>query len=214
MTNINQKVWDYIERHVEIKKTLLNGMINNSALARSIGESEGLSKNIDAVISAIRRYEAKQSIKKPYQNIYGHFRKSTVSTKTNLVSVLLLRDEGIAKDIAGIYSKLRITRSNTFRIFELSNFVKIIMDEDLYSSFRKIFPKKTIQDFEGNLGELTIFYSTDVTKISGVFAMLANEMAMHEVSIIDSMICHREHVIIVNENDLQKAFSVVFNLIK
>jgi hypothetical protein len=214
MTNINKRVWDYIEHHVEIKKTLLNGLINNSALARKIGRSEGLSKNIDAVISAIRRYEAKLSIRKPYQDIYNHFSTSTVSTKTNLISVLILRNERIAKDIAGIYAKLQMTRSNTFRIFELSNFVKIIMDKELHASFSKLFPKKSVQAVEQNLGELTIYYSTDVTKISGVFAMLANEMAMHEVSIIDSMICHREHMIIVDEKDLQKAFSVVFKLIK
>ncbi|MEK6846155.1 MAG: hypothetical protein AABY26_05315, partial [Nanoarchaeota archaeon] len=69
-----------------------------------------------------------------------------------------------------------------------------------------------IVDVEKGLGELTIIYGIDITKTPGVFALIANELAASNISIIDSMICHSEHLIILKEGDLQKGFNVVFGL--
>ena len=53
MTNINQKVWRIIDIDSAIKKNLLEGLINTSALARKIAKEHDLVDNVDAVISAI-----------------------------------------------------------------------------------------------------------------------------------------------------------------
>jgi hypothetical protein len=90
--------------------------------------------------------------------------------------------------------------------------IKIITDNDLLSEIKGLFTSVEIEGVEKNLGEMTINYKEDITKIPGVFAAMSNELAMNDISIIDSMICHWEHIVITNERDLEKAFSVVHNL--
>ena len=78
----------------------------------------------------------------------------------------------------------------------------------------KLFNPKEIETTEKNLSEIAINYRDDITKIPGLFATIANELALNEVSIIDSMICHWEHIIVAKEKDLEGALKVILNLIK
>jgi hypothetical protein len=212
MTNINKLTWDYIENNIEIKKTLLAGLVNISALARQIAKENHIEKNIDAIISAVRRFEGKPEVKNRYMQLYALLKKAKISTKTKLASILVKRNDETEKKVGAIYSKIALRRESTLRIFEVSNYIKIIMDDDFFEDVKKIFTAKEIEAVEKNLGELTINYMDDITKIPGVFATLANEMALNGVSIIDSMICHWEHILIVKEDALEKAFAVVLHL--
>ncbi|MBN1156871.1 hypothetical protein JXA85_04590 [Candidatus Woesearchaeota archaeon] len=214
MTNINSKVWRYVDNKIEIKKTLLEGLVNVSALARKIAQEEKLEGNIDAIISAIRRYETKTEKKDEHIRFSKLIRKAKLSTKTRLGSVLVRRTDETERKVSTIYSRLKMKRDSTLRIFEVINYIKIIIDDSLLESVAGMFSSPDIEKIEKNLGELTIDYSDDITKISGVFARISNELAVNEISIIDSMICQWEHLIIVKENDLEKAFTVIFSLTK
>ena len=90
---------------------------------------------------------------------------------------------------------------------------QVIIDEKILPEAKDVFNKKEIVNQEKDLGELTIAYDSDITKTPGVFAYLSNELAANNISIIDSMICYSEHLIIVKEKELKKAFNVVFELV-
>ncbi len=213
MKNINKLVWDYIDQRIEIKKTLVNGLLNSSALARQVAESCGLENNIDAIISAIRRYSSNvESSFNQHEKVYSFVKNSKVSTKTGLASLLIRRNDHTESRIGSLYSKVELGRNTTLRIFEVSNYIKIIVDSELLSKVKDVFDVKSVVAVETRLGELTINYEDDITKTPGVFAALSNELAMNDISIIDSMICHQEHLIIVNEKDLERSFRVLFNL--
>lgn len=214
MTNINVTVCDYIDGRLEVKKTLLEGLINISALARKIAKELHLEGNIDAIISAIRRYEGKSEKREQYKSFYEIIRNAKLSTRTKLASLLIKRNDRSEEDVASLYSKAGLKNGSALRIFEVTNYIKIIMDEELLTEVKRIFSDHDIKNSERRLGELAIDYNNDITKTPGVFATLSQELAMNYISIIDSMICHWEHIVIVKENDLEKAFSVVFRLTK
>ncbi len=214
MTNINKVTWEYIDNRTEIKKTLLSGLINISALARQIAKEKNLLSNIDAIISAIRRYESKIDKKEYYTKLYSLLKKAKISTKTKLASILIKRNDQTGKKASTIYSKVAMHRDSTLRIFEVTNYIKIIMDDQYFKEIKSFFSANEIENEEKNLGELTINYRDDITRIPGLFATLSNEMAMNDISLIDSMICHWEHIIIVQEENIEKAFKVILNLTK
>lgn len=214
MTNINKEVWDYLDQRIEIRKTLVEGLVNISGLARKISRELGLEKNIDAVISAIRRYEGKKEKKKEYEGFYALLKKAKISTKTKLASLLVKRNDETEKKIGLIYTKVGWKRDSTLRIFEVTNYIKIIVDEEKLKEVKEVFSGQEVEEVEKSLGELAINYQDDITKIPGVFATLSNELAMNEISIVDSMICHWEHIVVVKEKDLERTFTVIFNLTK
>jgi hypothetical protein len=214
MKNIQKIVWDYIDRRIELQKVLMNGLMNTSALARRISKELNLAEHIDAIISSVRRYECKQDKKERHFKIYALLRKSRISTKTKLASILLKRNDTSEEQVASIYSKIKVRRDSVLRVFEVTNYIKIIIDEDLFRDVRDIFSDKDVEKIDRNLSEITINYRSDITKISGIFAAVANELAMNDISIIDSMICNWEHIIIVTEDDLQKTVATVMNLMR
>ena len=212
MTNINNEVWRIIENDAAIKKNLLNNLINISALARKIAKEHSLENNLDAIISAIRRFETNKENKQTNLNIYSLLKKSKLSTRTKLASVLFKKNSEIRKKLVSLYSKIDFEANETLRIFEVSKYIKIIVDEKNLLLINKIFIKKDIVEITKHLAELSIDYNIDITKTPGIFATLSNELSMNNISIVDSMICYSEHIIIVNEKQIKKAFNVVFDL--
>ncbi|HIH31258.1 TPA: hypothetical protein HA235_00975 [Candidatus Woesearchaeota archaeon] len=209
MTNIQKIVWEYIDRNASIQKMLISGLINTSALARRIAKEQSLVDNITAVISAIRRYESLLDKKENQKDLMKLIRSAKISTRTKLSSILLKRTDTIEERISTIYSKIKIRRDNILRIFEVTNYIKIIVDDELYEHIKKLFSDVNIEKSNRSLSEISINYGSDITKIAGIFAAVANEMAINNISIIDSMICHWEHILIVDERDLQKALATL-----
>ena len=193
MVNINKEVWRYLDNHITIKKTLREDLINVRALAKKVISDLHLTCSLNATISAIRRYDAEVKEHDDLPKVYGLLKKAKVLVRTKLASLLLKKTESV-------------------RIKEVNKYIKIIIDEKGLEDVQSLFNKSDIVDSEKNLGELTIIYGIDITKTPGVFALLSNELAANNVSIVDSTICHSEHLIIVQDKDLQKGFNVISGL--
>lgn len=211
--NINREVWRYLDNHITIKKNLADELINIRALAKKIILDLHLTCSLNAVITAIRRFHLDIKEKDQLNKIYSLLKKSKLLTRTKLASLLLKKNETIRNKLANLYQKIDFQGGDTLRIFEVNKYIKIIIDEKTLKESQEIFNQKEIVNLEKNLGELIITYDLDITKTPGVFAFLSTELAANNISIIDSMICHSEHLIIIKEKELQKAFSVVFNLV-
>ncbi|MFH1174910.1 MAG: hypothetical protein V1725_07280 [archaeon] len=212
MTSINKDVWRIIDNDAAIRKNLVQGLINTSALARKIAKEHHLDRNIDAVISAIRRYEGSKEKKETLHTVYVLLKKAKLSTRTKLVSVLLKKHEDIRKKLATLYAKIDFSAGDTLRIFEVSTYIKLIIDDKNVLLVKSTFAERDIVGITAKLGELCIDYQADITKTPGLFATLSNELAGNDISIVDSMICHNEHIIIVEEKNLERTFNVVFHL--
>jgi len=209
--NINQEVRRIIDNNLAIRKLLGEGLINTLALARKILKDYNLNCTLSAVLSAIRRYQEKLKYKDYLKDVYNLLKNSTLTMKTKLFSVLLKKTGDTRKKLAKLYSELE--PDETFVVFEVTKYLKIILDKRGKRTVEDLFLKKDIIDIEENIGLLHMGYNIDVTKTPGVFALLANELGANDISIVDSMICHSEHIIIVREKDIRKAFDIVFDLL-
>jgi predicted regulator of amino acid metabolism with ACT domain len=214
MTNIQQEVTNFIEQDVSLRRGLARGLLNTRALAIYIYKNLNLNCTLDAVISAIRRYETfnepKEDIKKRYKLIAS----AKVSSRTRMVSVLLKKENEVRSAITKLYSKIDFPKGEVIRILEVSQFIKLIIDESNFPEIEKLFPKKDIISVEKKLGEISLVYADEVANTPGVFAALSSELALSGVSIIDGMICGNEHIFIVNEDNLMKALQAMHRISK
>lgn len=213
MKNINKEVWRYLDNQLSVKKNLLEGIVNVRALAKKIIKELKMPGSLNAVISSIRRYSGEIEQKENIGEKYRLLQNARLSTKTKLASILLKKNETTRKKLAELYSSIDFQGGDVLRIFEVSKNIKIIFDEGMLETAKGLFNQKDIVNTEKHIGELNIAYPREITKTPGVFALLSNELAANNISIIDSMICHYEHIIIVQENDIQKAFNVIFGLL-
>lgn len=213
MKHIQVEVTRLIDNNIAIRKLLKEDLINVRALARKFLEEYSLKCSIEAVISAIRRYDKGSKERDYLPTIYKMLKKAKLSTRMKLSSILLKKSQFVREKLPKLFSIVDFEGGDTLRIFEVSKYIKVIIEEKLLASVKKIFRDSDVVLIENNLSELDILYDVDITKTPGVFATLSNELAANNISIVDSMICYNEHIIIVLEKDTQHAFNVLFGLI-
>ena len=212
MTNIQSSVTNFIEQDVSIRGGLARGFLNTRSLAKYIYLNLQLSCTIDAVISAIRRYEEKQEPKENIKKRYELIASAKVSSRTRMVSVLFKKTPEARTALVKLYNKIDFSKNEVIRILEVSQFIKLIIDRTNFSKVQELF--SDIVSVEKNLGEISLVYETEVANTPGVFAALSSEFALSDISIVDGVIVGSEHIFIFNEDDLMKALEAMHRIRK
>jgi hypothetical protein len=210
MTNIQQSVTNFIDQDVSIRRGLHRGIINVRSLAKFIQKNISGNPSLDAVISAIRRYQKDGSIKDKIKRSYMVIAAAKVFSRTNMASLLFDRSQDVRQALSGVYKRIDPTKGEMMRVIETTQHIKVILDESLLAAMRVPGVIKTEKD----LGEISIIFKEDVDDIPGIFSALAGELAISGISIIDGMICGNEHIFIVNEDDLLKALQAMHRIAK
>ncbi|MFH2021497.1 MAG: hypothetical protein ABIJ34_08860 [archaeon] len=214
MTNIQSEVTNFIEQDVSIRRGLSRELLNIRALAKYIQQNLQLSCSLDAVISAIRRYEGREEQKEDIKMRYKLIASSKVSSRTRIASLLFKKHMDVRNNLIGLYKKIDFSKGEILRILEVSEYIKIIIDEANLEKATDACGKKDVVQVEHNLGEISILYADIVKQTPGIFAALSSELALSGISIVDGVICGNEHIFIVNEDDLMKALGALHRISK
>ena len=84
MTNIHKDVQKILSVDRAIQKNLNQGLINVRALARYL-QDQGVSGSVDAIISAIRRFEADETQNITEEELLRYFNSMIINTKSNIL---------------------------------------------------------------------------------------------------------------------------------
>lgn len=211
MSSINNTVWRLIAEDVSIQKNLHRGLINIRGLARYLIEKHNLDTSMDAVISAIRRYETEKVFEEKAKGIDAVFKSAIVTTK-NHVSCIMLKDAEYEK-ISGDYVGKHILREN-FRLIKSKEFVKLFVNQKDLEKKIAMFSKENILSVSRDLAEIRFTMHSKATETVGVLARLSHEIALHDVCIHDIISAVPEFLIYVNSEDLLKAHKAVLGLVE
>lgn len=90
--------------------------------------------------------------------------------------------------------------------------VRILIDEKNLESVTKIFPKHKINSTEKNLAEIDVYIHPEMQATPGVLAVIANELAINGINIVEVMTCPPEMLFIVKGEDLLRAHDTLCKL--
>ena len=131
------------------------------------------------------------------------------------MSSLLLKRTDEVKTMLGRPEKMLDFQSHEIiRVLEGSNALTIVIDQKNLDKVKAAFPKDIILEENKKVGMIEIGYPRILKKIPGVFSIIYNELAENGISIIDALISSNEHILIVEEDKLLKAFDLIYNLCK
>lgn len=204
-------MWKVIDTDIAIKKDISRGILNVRALADYIINNYKINVSIDSVISAIRRYNIIPT-KKQEMDVYSLLRKAEIKSITKMASFSLKKNEETTQTLGKILPRVNFEGGEVLRILEGSRLFKIIFDKKSYNKMTESFKKSDIIDSNKNIGMIEMIYPKELEKTPGVFSVISNELAENNISIIDALICANEHIIVVDEKDILKAFEVLYNL--
>src|SRR3989344_712353 len=202
-----------IKRSRYLTEAMSKGFINNSSLARYIKPEleEMLLKeiNISSVIMALNRLQKNLKPQSKYKNIFKT--KPTIIIRSNLFEINLINSEVLITKYSQILSfnggqKFFLTFSKG--ISEST----IIASNDIASQIKEILKhEKTISEFN-NLSSITINLPDQSVVTPGIFYFFLKSLAWEGVNIIEIVSTASEFTLILEDKDVNKAFSILKSL--
>jgi aspartokinase len=212
MSNITHKVWKILDDNPIIRRGIDLGLINTSALARYIIKEKKLPASIDAIMVAIRRYEINQ-----HKDIFNTAQKLlskivNISTKDNLAEISLVKDTDVQKILPKLFSFIHYVQGDVLRVTQANKSIRLLIDDKNLEQVLSLFPKNKILTKITGLAEINIYIHPQMQDTPGILAMIANELAINEINIVEFVTCPPEMLCIVKKDDLLGATGILYKL--
>lgn len=212
MKNTVGEVWKFLDNSPCIRSDLSQGLINARALAKYILETQKMDTTLDAIISAIRRYELGRQ-----DNIFMTARKLigqtiNLSTRSGLTEISLIKDDDVQRLLPELFDIIDYARGEVLRIIQATESIKLLVDEKNLENITDLFPKDKILKIDRNLAEINIHMHPKMITTRGILAVMANELAISGINIMEIMSCLPEMLLFVKEEDILKAYQVLYQL--
>lgn len=197
-----------------ISDALENNLINYCALARRLKpkvEKELLKKvTIGALIMALKRIskkiKPKLSFKKVTEEIPDLIVKSNLTEFTFSNSLNMIKN--YQKLLSNLTDKNQFFLTFTQGIFETT----VITGQELKEEIKVLFKNEVIILQYDHLSSITIKYSKEIIETPGFYAWILKTLAWEGVNVIEMVSTYREFTIILDNKNLEKAFSILKNL--
>ena len=211
MKNIHQQIHYLIDKDIATQKCLKQGIVNVRALARKIITENGLGYSTDAVISALRRYDMDHVSLGDSAEAKKMFGKMAVSIKDGVARIVLREKafEEICADYVGqkhLKNNLRITRAK-------ETLTLVISEKELEKKL-SLFDKSDVLNVTKGLCELRLHFPKEAGEMKGIFACVANELALRDTNIEEMMYSVPDLLIYVKEENVINAHKSLMELKK
>ena len=141
MTNIAEQVKVFLDNDFIIRKCLFRNIISLRALSRYIIKTLSLEeKNLDAVMSAIRRYKREEKVKAETE-LKRLFSKVGVKTRSNIVDICMKKSKKMLEQLNKINSIVDIEKGEVIRVIQAEEGIRVILDEKNLDKFFNYFSK-------------------------------------------------------------------------
>ena len=125
--NVSDRIKTYLDSDFVIRRTLFRNILSLRALARYLIEKLDLKdKNMDAVISAIRRYK-KTEKDETDRNLKKLFLKIAVKTRSDIVDLRVSKNKRSVESISKLNSIVDIEKGEIIRVIQAEQSITIIM---------------------------------------------------------------------------------------
>jgi aspartokinase len=213
MTTISETVNEIVSRKPFLEETLASGLINLSSLAREIQPEvcEKLNKDVKhgAIVMALKRL-------KPTINFQINHRVKKVIgllgdiiVRSNLVDFTFRNTPTLIKAQTRLLEKIA-RRDDVFFTFSKGIYeTTIILSDSMEAEVLEIFKDEKMIYKIKNLSSITIKLPEDVAQVFGVFYHILKKLAYEGINIFELVSTTHEFTIIVNDEVVDSAFSVL-----
>ena len=214
MTNITEQVKVFLDNDFIIRKCLFRNIISLRALSRYIIKTSRLEENnLDAVMSAIRRYKREEK-EKTETDIKKVFSNISVKTRSNIVDICIKKRKKILEQLNKINSIVDIEKGEVIRIIQAEEAIRIILDEKNLDKFFNFVSKDYLLSIEKNLIEINLHFTIEAAKTKGIISLITSSLNSEDINIVEIISCAPELLLFIKKDDLIKALNVINHLEK
>ncbi len=202
-----------------LEEGLSKRIINFSALAKVLQEqvSEELGRPVKtgAIMMALRRFSDALSISKPYHRIDALLgRLGDITLRSNLIDFTFKNSNTLVNShveiLKRVENKTHIFYTFTRGILESSIIISSSEKQDVLDSFKN----ETCLELKENLSAISLMLPKNNTEIVGLYYQILKRLAWQNVPLYEVISTTNEFTIVVKNDVVDKAFSVIKNLNK
>lgn len=216
MTTISAFLEDTIKTSPFLEEGLRTGIINLSALARQIkplAEKQLYKKVTEAsLLMSLKRLQPKIKRKHNNQGLKELKLLKNLTVKLHLVEYALQNSVSLAALEKSIIAKAEKEKDAFFSFTRGASESGLIISESLSPLVEKTIPKKFIIDSIKNLGSITLRLRPENVFVPGVHYSILKALAWQNINIIETVSNYSEITLILEEKNIDLAFSTVKQL--
>ena len=213
MLSITDIVEELVKASPLLEDGLGRGIISYSALARNLRPQieERLLKSASrgAIVMALKRTSS--DLKSKTKTVQQTINLSGITARSNLAELTFLNSDTIIEK----HKKVFLVSEKRKDIFcNLSQGVRetmLIVGEEILDEMEKIFADERLVAKINNLSSITILLTKETVSTPGVYYSILKLLAWNGINIIDVISTYSELTIILSNDDIDKAFSILKN---
>lgn len=218
MKAVHVVVEEIIKKSPFLEEALAEGLINLSSLSRQIkseiDEELGKDVKIGAIVMALKRLSPRFDpnfqikIKKVVQKL------GDITVRSKITYYTFANSESLIEHQAELLRKLKGKKDIFFAFSQGVYETTIILSDSEHHDVDLLFKsEKLIQESTG-LSSLTIKLPSENSDVSGIYYFILKKLAWEGINILDIISTMHEFTIIVNDENIDRAFSILKNINK
>jgi len=211
MVSVNTEIHRLLNKHIFIQKGLKSNIVNVRSLAKFLINEHSLNYSVDAVISAIRRYDLEEVSLLGLKEAKELFKRMSLSTKDNIARIVL-RDRSF-KIICEDFLTKKLLKENC-RMIKSKETVALIVNQKELEKKLALFGERDVLMLQKDLSEIRLHFPKDISDVKGVVARVSAELATREINIEDVIFSVPDLLIYVKEENLVDAHKILMEIKK
>ena len=215
MKTISSAVEDYIKSKPFLISALSQGIINLTSLSRIIKTEIGLSLKKEvrygAIVMALKRLSSELEFRTTYKIVKIIKDIGDITVRSSLVDYNFKVTDTLLSNQAKLLSKVD-NNDDFYTSSRGVNECNIVVSGNLSSLVETILKEEICISKQSNLSSISIKLPAENVSIPGVYYFVFQRLSWEGINIYEVISTSNEFTILVNEEQVDKAFRVIKNL--
>jgi len=213
MKTVSQIVGDLIIRKPFLAELLGDGLINLSSLARQLKQDVELQYmdkvETGTIVMALKRYQNQTHLKSTIKLEKALAQIIDIIVRSKLVDYTFKNSDSLVEKHIKLLKKIA-NNNEVFYIFVQGVFeTNLVVSESLKPEIDKFFINEKRTSFTDKLSSVTLKLPAENTEVTGFYYHILRKIAWEGINIVEVISTTNEFTIVVNDKDVDKAFSVL-----
>ena len=218
MITIPQIVEKIILKRPFLEELLCSGLINLSSLARQIQPEieTALRKDVKsgAIVMALKRIIPSLEKKGKHNEKFVLENLGDIIVRSNLLDMTFLNSDTLVEKQTELLDKIS-NKKGVFYTFSQGVYeTTLILSSSVESEVIELFKGENMLMRSSNLSSVTIKLAKDNNEMPGLYYFIFKRIAWEGINICEVISTTHEFTIVVNDNDVNKVFSMLMELKK
>lgn len=214
MISIGDSLNEIISHYSFLEEGLSKGIINYSALAREIRPQieKKVYKSVKegAIVMALKRISQKLSKNKSKVGVTSNLTDLTV--RSNLSEFTFQNSETLPEKTRQLFNQIATKREIVCTLSEGIRETTFIISSEIVNIAKEVFIGEVLIAQINNLSSISIKLPKEVVYIPGVYYQILKMLAWENINVIEVLSTYTELTIILDNKDVDRAFSALKNL--